>query len=151
MNRNSIARVTPAAPAAASSAASCHADGLNLMGRLGTGAHPRRCGSAQDAHFEAVRLPDAAVNGVARIKDALSTDQARDQVEVQRLERAMFDQQHDRLGIQQSLLDGQHWRRQPLTLCLRLDVRIAQTHRVTAFDGELRHTQRRRSAPEPPM
>src|SRR5258708_18817727 len=113
-----MANAMPMAPATASRAMSCQPDGLKRSGPLRTGAlglpfRARRAGSrSQYRDFESARLPAGAIQRIARVEHPLAADQGGYQVYVELLERAMVDQQHDRFGVAQRLLERQQGRRQ---------------------------------------
>src|SRR5207244_11181372 len=82
MKRRSVARVTPPAPATASSAVSCQGAGLKRSGRLRTRrlrVSPRLQSDAEDADLEAARAPRRPIECIARVEDALVADERRGQ------------------------------------------------------------------------
>src|SRR5207248_7115222 len=91
---------------------------------------------AERADLEASGPPCLPIDGIARVEEALVSDERGSKVHVEVLEGAMVDEQYHRVGIAQCLLDGQHGRRQ--SGGVRLDVWVAQVDVVPAVDRQLR-------------
>src|SRR3979490_433937 len=110
-----MARLTPAAPATASRAMSCQGAGLKRSGlrklrtraaRFSPGRARCRAGT-QHADLEATLLPGGPIEGIAGVQDLLSLNQRGCKVGIELLEGAVIDQEDDRLGVAQRVLERQ--------------------------------------------